>query len=206
MKNATKLWGFLQTPWWTPKSNILDYHLMLKPMLVCSCDRGVTNLTSLCNALQDVKPGSVDRLLIEESREFLKQACVRIYSGKNALEPDIMLKLGDEVLPAHRSLLAESSDFYKAMFQAGSPHSKIVFGKPMSTSGVEGHARDRSHADAMRSEGCLLQCVRIFSCTAHQSCASKLPRCVQSGMLTCSLGCQRAEATLWRPRKWLQRT
>ena len=72
----------------------------------------------MCTALQ--KPGSVDEPLIDESQGFLARACKRMYTGKTALEPDVILKLGDDMLPAHRCLLAESSDFYRTMFQASS--------------------------------------------------------------------------------------
>lgn len=84
------------------------------------CDQDVLICTQLCNGLQSINPGSIDEPLLEESQNFMTRACVRMYSGRNALEPDVMLKLGNDMLPAHRSeesLLAESSDFYKAMFQ-----------------------------------------------------------------------------------------
>ena len=68
--------------------------------------------------MQDTSPGSADGPLLEESQRFLTQACVRAYKGKNTSEPDVKLKLGDKMLPAHRALLAESSDVLKAMFQA----------------------------------------------------------------------------------------
>ncbi len=37
-----------------------------------------------------------------------------------AKEADVLLKLGDEMLPAHRDLLTGSSDYFRAMFQASS--------------------------------------------------------------------------------------
>lgn len=72
----------------------------------------------VCSKLQDSSPGCVDGPLLEESRRFLTQACVRAYRGKNTSEPDVKLRLGEKMLPAHRALLAESSDVLKAMFQA----------------------------------------------------------------------------------------
>ena len=78
------------------------------------------HLYLLCSAMQDLRPGSVDRSLLEESYEFLTRSAVRRFRGKNTLGPDIILKLGDHTLPAHRSLLAASSDVFKAMFQASS--------------------------------------------------------------------------------------
>ena len=72
--------------------------------------------------MQDLRPGSADGPLLEESHRVLAQLSLRRYRGNNTLEPDVMLKLGDDKLPAHRSLLAESSDFFRAMFQASSAH------------------------------------------------------------------------------------
>lgn len=84
----------------------------------CACDQEVSVRTNVCSKMQDTSPGSADGPLLEESRRFLTQACMRVYKGKNTSHPDIKLKLGDKMLPAHRALLAESSDVLKAMFQA----------------------------------------------------------------------------------------
>ena len=70
--------------------------------------------------MQDVRPGSADLPLLEQSFKFLSQISMRQFRGENTLKPDVMLKLRDDELPAHRSLLAESSDVFKAMFQASS--------------------------------------------------------------------------------------
>ena len=88
----------------------------------CPCDLEVSVRTNVCSKMQDTSPGSADGPLLEESRRFLTQACVRVYKGKNTSEPDVKLKLGDKMLPAHRALLAESSDVLKAMFQASATH------------------------------------------------------------------------------------
>ena len=76
--------------------------------------------------MQDLRPGSVDGPLHEESYDFLSQSSLRLFRGKNASEPDVMLKLGDDKLPAHRSLLAESSDVFEAMFQASSAYLELA--------------------------------------------------------------------------------
>ena len=60
----------------------------------------------------------MDGLLLEESHDFLVRACSRIYTGNNTSQPDVMLKVENEKLPAHRTLLAESSVVFEAMFQA----------------------------------------------------------------------------------------
>ena len=65
--------------------------------------------------LQDTNAGSVHTPVLEESHRFLTQACERLHSKS---VPDVMLKLGDDKLRAHRSLLSESSPFFKGMFQA----------------------------------------------------------------------------------------
>ena len=78
----------------------------------------------MCIEVQGIKPGSINRPLIQESCEFLAQACKRIYSGKKASEKDVMLKLGIDMLPAHRSLLTESFAYFEAMFQASPPYSR----------------------------------------------------------------------------------
>ena len=85
-----------------------------------SCSQKVTIQIYTGDGLQDLNPGSFDELLLEDSRDFLAQACLRIYTGKNAPQPDVMLKVEDDKLPAHRTLLAESSDVFEAMFQARS--------------------------------------------------------------------------------------
>ena len=77
--------------------------------------------------MQDVDLESVDGPLSEESHKFLAQACVRLYKGKRTEEPDVILKLGDKTLPAHRALLAETSDYFKAMFQASSVSQTVPF-------------------------------------------------------------------------------
>ena len=45
---------------------------------------------------------------------------MRVLSDINSPEPDVTLQMDDGLLPARRSLLAESSDYFKAMFQASS--------------------------------------------------------------------------------------
>ncbi len=47
----------------------------------------------------------------------MTRAYMRVLSGPSAPEPDVTLKMEDGMLPAHRSLLAESSDYFKAIFQ-----------------------------------------------------------------------------------------
>ena len=42
---------------------------------------------------------------------------MKLLSGPDAPEPDVTLQLEDGTLPARRFLLAESSDYFKAMFQ-----------------------------------------------------------------------------------------
>ena len=69
---------------------------------------------------EDNCPGRADLPLGEESLKFLTEMAVRRFRGKTTSEPDVMLKHGDDKLPAHRSLLAESSDVFRAMFQASS--------------------------------------------------------------------------------------
>jgi len=76
--------------------------------------------------LQDLSPGFLDEPLLEQSHDFLVGACLRLYRGKNAIQPDVMLKVEDDRLPAHRALLAESSDVLKAMFQARSSISSVL--------------------------------------------------------------------------------
>ena len=71
--------------------------------------------------MQDLDFGSVDGSLIEESQKFLMRSCMRLFKGKRTSKPDVMLELGDDRLPAHRALLAESSDYFKAMFEVSFP-------------------------------------------------------------------------------------
>ena len=94
------------------------------------CDEEVSVLTCICTELQDTSPGTADIPLLELSHDVLAQACVRLYKGENKLEPDVRLKLGDTELPAHRCLLAESSDYFKAMFQASAlyPRDAVALG------------------------------------------------------------------------------
>ena len=70
--------------------------------------------------MQDLRSGSVDEPLVEESYRVLGESSVRHFTDKNKSEPDVILKMGDDKLPAHRSLLAESSEVFKAMFKASS--------------------------------------------------------------------------------------
>ena len=67
--------------------------------------------------MQDLRPGSTDLPLLEESNSFLTKTTVQRFRGKNTSDPDVMLKLRADVLPAHRFLLAESSDMFRAMFE-----------------------------------------------------------------------------------------
>ena len=102
------------------------------------CDQGVSGLTCMCIGLQGIQSGSIERPLIEESREFLAQTCERMFSrwtcrsSKTALEPDVSLKLADDMLPAHRSLLPESSKYFEAMFQASFHVPRDAVGKLVS--------------------------------------------------------------------------
>ena len=77
--------------------------------------------------MQDLSPGFFNELLHEESHNFLAWACLRLYRGENTSHPDVMLKVEDDKLPAHRALLAESSDVFKAMFQARPFHLSYAF-------------------------------------------------------------------------------
>ena len=63
--------------------------------------------------VQDISQGSVDPPLLEESQDFLSKVLMRAF---RTWRPDIKLQLGDEVLPAHRILLEESSSVLKDMF------------------------------------------------------------------------------------------
>ena len=67
--------------------------------------------------MQDLWPGSVKVPLIYESREYLIDACMRIHYSNDTMVPDVTLKLGDHMLPAQRSLLADCPDYFKTMFQ-----------------------------------------------------------------------------------------
>ena len=87
---------------------------------------------TLCNAALAGTP--VQDLLIHHCLKirvsFWHGRVCSFYKGKNTSEPDVMLKLGDVNLPAHRSLLAASSDYFKALFQASSQ--AISKGMPLS--------------------------------------------------------------------------
>ena len=72
--------------------------------------------------------GSAGRPLLKESQEFATQAYMGLLSGPKAPEPDIRLKMEDGTLPARRFLLAESSDYFKAMFQVCSAPLNDSFG------------------------------------------------------------------------------
>ncbi len=63
------------------------------------------------------RPEPVYRTLLTDSQEYLR----KLLEGKSGTNPDVMLKLGDEMLPAHRLLLSESSDYFRAMFKASMP-------------------------------------------------------------------------------------
>lgn len=63
--------------------------------------------------VQDISHGSVDTPLPEESQNFLSKVLMRAF---RTWRPDVKLQLGDEVLPAHRILLEESSSVLKDMF------------------------------------------------------------------------------------------
>lgn len=63
--------------------------------------------------VQDISHGSVDPPLQEESQDFLSKVLIRAF---RTWRPDVKLQLGDEVLPAHRILLEESSSVLKDMF------------------------------------------------------------------------------------------
>ena len=70
--------------------------------------------------MQDTTPGSADAPLLKQSHDLLARMCVEWFKGDNSPEPDVMLRLGDIKLPAHRFLLAKSSDVFQAMFQVTS--------------------------------------------------------------------------------------
>ena len=74
----------------------------------------------MCNWMQDLRPESADRPLCEESSDFLTESAVQLFTGTTALPTDVILKLGEDELPAHRCLLAKGSDVFQAMFQASS--------------------------------------------------------------------------------------
>ena len=69
----------------------------------------------MCDRMQELTPS---RPLLDKSQNVLARTCLRQYRGRNASNPDIMLKLGDVLLPAHRFLLAGTSKYFKALFQA----------------------------------------------------------------------------------------
>ena len=96
--------------------------LMQGQAKACPCNASC----HMCDIMQDLGPGSIDEPLIEGSRKFLTQACQRLYRGKSAEEPDVMLKLGNKTLPAHRALLAVSSDYFRAMFKVSSASQKVL--------------------------------------------------------------------------------
>ena len=70
----------------------------------------------MCNGTQSL--GLARKPLIKESQELATRAHMTLLSGPDAPEPDVRLKMEDGTLPARRFLLAESSDYFKAMFQA----------------------------------------------------------------------------------------
>ena len=76
--------------------------------------------------MQDVSLGSVSRALRERSEEFLTRSCMRLFKGKDTLEPDVILKLGDVMLPAHRALLAKSSNYFNELFQVSSASQRLL--------------------------------------------------------------------------------
>ena len=88
----------------------------------CLHDQEVSFRAQACIELQDLRPGTADLSLLEESTNFLSQTTAQQFQGKNTLAPDVMLKLGDDELPAHRFMLSGSSDMFKAMFQVSFAH------------------------------------------------------------------------------------
>ena len=70
--------------------------------------------THECNAMQGMAPGSIENPLIQDSRYALQCAC----EGQQSSYSDVTLEVGDDLLPAHRVVLAGSSDFFKALFKA----------------------------------------------------------------------------------------
>lgn len=76
----------------------------------------------MCDDMQDPPcPEPVNRPLLTKSQDYLRN----LLKGKNGTDPDVMLKLGDDMLPGHRLILSESSDYFRAMFKASIPAPKI---------------------------------------------------------------------------------
>ncbi len=82
----------------------------------------------MCNETQVLVLGSSVRPLFKESQELATRAYKRLLSGPDAPEPDVRLKMEDGMLPARRFLLAESSDYFKAMFKVCSAQTCDNFG------------------------------------------------------------------------------
>ena len=51
---------------------------------------------------------------------------MRIYKGNSTVKTDVTLKLGDCKMPVHQAVLAESTDFFKAMFEASSASKRML--------------------------------------------------------------------------------
>ena len=72
-----------------------------------------------CDCLQEPScPEPDNRPLLTKSEEFL----LALLKGKNTTDPDVMLKLEDDLLPGHRFLLSASSEYFRAMFKASMPN------------------------------------------------------------------------------------
>ena len=70
--------------------------------------------------------------LLEESKILRTRALVEMlnHSSENRLEPDVMLKLGDDMLPVHSPFLAQMSEYFKAKFQVSSQYAAESFAVP----------------------------------------------------------------------------
>ena len=84
--------------------------------------------------------------MLEESHGFLTQAWMRLYKGIKPSKPDVVLRLGHTELPAHRSLLAESSKFFEAMFQASLCMLECAVNMTSDTAQLASDANWESHA------------------------------------------------------------
>ncbi len=89
--------------------------------------------------------------VLEESKILRTRALVEMLSdsGENRLEPDVMLKLGNDMLPAHSAFLAQSSGYFKAKFQASFPYHSSTLKMLLDNFAVSGMTMQRKGKKAV---------------------------------------------------------
>ncbi len=135
----------------------------------------------MCDHMQDSKHPEPVKSLLQRSQDFQKRVSEEI-TGENDAHPDVMLKLGDTMLPRHRLWLSESSEYFKAMFQARMMHMAYV------CPACEMHARDvtqcRHNINLRRN--CYDDHNSFMSMTTRAACQGAY---WHQGFLACSPSC-----------------